>query len=86
MYWVTVVGNQKSAGNDMTSGIGGELVLTVKGRFPGHSVPQSHIRIREESRCQLFRLPHLSYSLNSMKGIRYGTILGVIKGETRNLD
>ena len=28
----------------------------------------------------------MSYSLTSLKGLRWGTILGVIKGDTRSLD
>ena len=30
--------------------------------------------------------PHVSHSLNSLKGITYGSIMGAIKGDARSLD
>ena len=32
-----------------------------------------------------FGAPHVSYSLNSLKGVIWGTTIGVIKGDTRSL-
>ena len=33
-----------------------------------------------------FGKPYMSHSLNSLKGIIWGTTIGVIKGDTRSLD
>ena len=66
-----------------------------KYHIPYYKDPQNGSPNFREPPYEARRLPsawecHMSYSLNSLKGVTYGiiygTIIGVIKGDTRSLD
>ena len=41
---------------------------------------------RLDHKWDVYKPAHVNYSLNSLKGIIYGTTIGLIKGDTRSLD